>query len=251
MGSIVFVHGFTGHPERTWTHTGVVRDDRATHNEEICEPPSKRPKLLSSNPSNYKMPKPRSVYWPRDLLPTTVPNARIFTYGYNTRIRHLLGPNKGKVTVYSIAWDLIVCLEAKRRSEASKPLLFIAHSLGGIVVKEALRQSYGSELRQSHLHSIYKSVSGILFFGTPHGGAEPRGLIFNIATKGMKALGFQVDEQIVDALLPSSERLQELRDEFGPMARQKNWIIYSFQEQHGISALNGRKVRGTSLYHSR
>ncbi len=75
--------------------------------------------------------------------------------------------------------------------------------------------------------------------------------MFNIATKGMKALGFQVDEQMVDALLPSSERLKELRDEFGPMAREKNWIIYSFQEQHGTSALNGRKVRNVSLYYSK
>jgi hypothetical protein len=42
--------------------------------------------------------------------------------------------------------------------------------------------------------------------------------------------------------LPTSERLRELRDEFSPMAHQEGWIIYSFQEQYGVSALNNKKV---------
>ena len=98
-------------------------------------------------------------------------------------------------------------------------------------------------MHQSHLRSIYESTSGIVFFGTPHGGADPRGLLQHIAEKIIKAMGFSVNEQIVNTLLPSSARLRELRDDFGPMARQENWTIYSFQEQYGINALNGNKVR--------
>ncbi|KAF2191246.1 hypothetical protein K469DRAFT_720242, partial [Zopfia rhizophila CBS 207.26] len=56
----------------------------------------------------------------------------------------------------------------------------------------------------------------IMFFGTPHGGADPR------------AAGFSVNEQIINTLLPSAERLRELRDEFGLMAPEQNWIIHSF-----------------------
>jgi hypothetical protein len=152
-----------------------------------------------------------------------------------------------KNTIYDIAWDFLVCLEAARSSELSRPLLFIAHSLGGIVVKEALRRSRGCETHQSHLRSIYESTSGIFFFGTPHGGADPRGLLQHIAEKIVRAAGFSVNEQIVNTLLPSSERLRELREEFGPMARQKNWTIYSFQEQYGIKALNGNKVRDSTF----
>ena len=239
IGSIVFVHGFTGHPERTWTHKEGVHDDQAEHGQETREPPSKRPKFLSPM---TRLQKP--IYWPRDLLPATIPNARVLTYGYDTHISHRLGPSMSKVTVYDIAWDLIVHSEAERRSEPLRPLLFVAHSLGGIIVKEALRRSRGCEMHQSQLHSIYESTSGILFFGTPHGGADPKGLLFSIATKAMKSLGFSVNEQVVNSLLPSSERLRELRDEFGPMARRKKWIIYSYQEQYGVRGLSGNKVRG-------
>jgi hypothetical protein len=38
----------------------------------------------------------------------------------------------------------------------------------------------------------------------------------------VKAAGFSVNEQIGNALLPASERFRELREEFDPMARQKN-----------------------------
>lgn len=58
----------------------------------------------------------------------------------------------------------------------------------------------------------------------------------------MKAVGTRVNDQIANTLLPSSERLRELRDEFGPMARREGWVIYSFQEQYGVAALNNSKV---------
>jgi hypothetical protein len=244
----VFVHGFTGHPERTWSHKGEVCNDQAGHDDDTYERPSKRQRFLPSGLLHHKKSGAgQAVYWPRDLLPVTVPNARILTYGYDTHIRHWLGTAMSKATVYDIAWDLIVSLEAARRSEPSRGLLFISHSLGGIVVKEALRRSHGCRMRQSHLCSIYESTSGIFFFGTPHGGADPRGPIQHIAEKVIRAAGFSVNEQIVNTLLPSSERLRELREEFGPMARQQKWIIYSFQEQYGIKALNGNKVRDSNF----
>ncbi len=111
------------------------------------------------------------------------------------------------------------------------------------MVKETLRRSRGCETHQSHLRSIYDFTSGIVFFGTPHGGSDPRGLVLHILERVMRGLGFNVNDQIVNALLPSAERLKELRDEFGPMARQKNWTIYSFQEQFGVRALGDKKVK--------
>jgi alpha-beta hydrolase superfamily lysophospholipase len=150
-------------------------------------------------------------------------------------------------TVYDIAGDFLVSLEMKRRSEPSRPLLFVAHSLGGIIVKQVLRRS--RDTYQNHLRDIYESTSGILFFGTPHGGADPRGLVQNIAEKCIRVMGFSVNEQIVNTLLPSAERLRELRDEFSPMVREKNWVIYSFQEQFGIKILNNNKVQD-SVFHS-
>lgn len=145
-------------------------------------------------------------------------------------------------TVCDIAWDFLVALEAERRLRPSRPILFIGHSLGGIVVKEVLRRSGGCHIGQTHLRDIFESTIGIMFFGTPHGGADPRGVLQCIAEKVIKAAGFAVNERIVNTLLPSSERLRELRDEFTPMAHQEKWIIHSFQEQLGVKLLSGHKL---------
>ena len=81
-----------------------------------------------------------------------------------------------------------------------------------------------------------------MFFGTPHAGSDPRSFLHHIAEKVVKAAGFSVNEHIVNTLLPTSERLTELRAEFGPLAVDRGWAIHSFQEQLGVKALLGRKV---------
>jgi hypothetical protein len=106
-------------------------------------------------------------------------------------------------------------------------------------VKELLRRANRS---QEYLRNIFDSTTGIIFFGTPHGGADPLGFSQRIIENLGKILGWRVNKQVVESLMPSSERLMELRDEFGPMALEEGWIIYSFQEQVGISALGGNKV---------
>ncbi|KAK8877490.1 Ankyrin repeat domain-containing 50 protein [Apiospora arundinis] len=164
------------------------------------------------------------------------------TYGYDTHIRHRLGPEGSQSTVYDISWDFLVALEASRRREPIRPIIFIAHSLGGIVVKEMLRRASIYRLGQSHLRPVFDSTKGVLFFGTPHGGSDPRGFLQKFAEQLFRATGFTVNQQIVNTLLPSSERLRELRDEFAPMARQQGWIIHSFQEQIGVKALSSDKV---------
>jgi hypothetical protein len=120
-------------------------------------------------------------------------------------------------TIYDIAWDFLVALEAKRRDDLLRPVLFVVYSLGGIVAKKILRRSSGCYQGQTHLRNVFQSTIGIIFFGTPHGGADPRGFLQHIAEKVVKAVGFSVNKQIVNTLLLLAERLRELRDEFGPI----------------------------------
>jgi hypothetical protein len=80
-------------------------------------------------------------------------------------------------TIYNITGDFLITLEAERRAEPLRPALFMVYSLGGIIVKEMLRRSSGYYRGQTHLWDIFKSTIGIIFFGTPHGGAEPRDIL--------------------------------------------------------------------------
>lgn len=186
---------------------------------------------------------PPSVYWPRDLLPTDVPNSRVLTFGYDTQVKHWAGAPPRYNTVRGIAGDLLVALESERREDPTRPLLFVVHSLGGIVVKEMLRKSDRCHKGQDYLRDVFFSTVGVIFFGTPHGGADPRGVLHHAAENLARAVGFMVNEQILNNLLPSSENLRELRDEFSPLAHDQEWTIHSFQEELGMKSLRGRKVR--------
>lgn len=146
-----------------------------------------------------------------------------------------------KKTVYDHAWDLLYGLEALRRSskEAGRPIIFIAHSLGGIVVKEALRGARACEYSKPHVYSVFHATSSVVFFGTPHGGADPRNSLHHILSLSAQALGVQANKHIVNTLMPDSERLAELRDGFPVLCQERNWLIYSFQEEYGVTYVSG------------
>ena len=273
----MFVHGFTGHPKDTWTleKPRQPSSKRGKKHGPDGEPPdaarrTKIARLLSSRrdhtaPSTASAgsshPRPNQaqtaddvvatyeeqqeeVYWPADLARTTVPDSRILTYGYDTHIRYWLKGPVSKKTVDDHAWDLLCALEALRRSpdETSRPLLFVVHSLGGIVVKQALRRSRASPSTKTHLRGIFESTVGVVFFGTPHRGADPRNFLRHLLTASARFMGFQVPNQIVNALMPDTEQLCILRDEFSVMCHEQQWQIYSFQEEYGVDKLIGTKV---------
>lgn len=88
--------------------------------------------------------------WLRDFLPHQIERARVVTYGYNSA---LMGPNTSVSSVKDFACDLLHRILDDRKSDKvcnyqyvfrlsnickdkSRPLMFICHSLGGIVVKQ-------------------------------------------------------------------------------------------------------------------
>jgi hypothetical protein len=282
VNSIIVVHGFTGDPESTWTLKNVkqcVASDKgmivkpSEPDESAPKPSTKIHKRtfdsFTNENSDYERRSSkvtrlfpgrgrgtqehrntatatlrRDVFWPRDLLPFTVPNARIITYGYDTKIRHTLVGPVSKNNVVDHGWDLLCALEEVRRDDPSRPLLFIAHSLGGLVAKAALIKSRDNEHLQPHFHYVVASTVGVFFFGTPHRGADPLGPgIRQILTALAKGFGFRLNDSIVGTLMPGGEYSRELRDSFIGLAKQRNMVIYSFQEEYGVSGLGGNKVR--------
>ncbi|KAI5845888.1 hypothetical protein DFP73DRAFT_594082 [Morchella snyderi] len=131
---LVCVHGLNGHREHTWTANN-------------------------------------GVLWLRDLLPGKIPNIRVLTYGYDSRTRG--STQLSCQTLHDHAVDLITNMHQERSVTATKerPIIFLAHSTGGIVVKEALIYSNSTNMNNLEHHKDIKiSTYGILFFGTPHQG---------------------------------------------------------------------------------
>lgn len=72
------------------------------------------------------------VFWPKDLLPQDCPNARILTFGYAALVQGETPP-----LIKDLGQTLLNTLAINRRNKkaTTRPLIFMAHSLGGIVVK--------------------------------------------------------------------------------------------------------------------
>lgn len=69
--------------------------------------------------------------WLRDFLPNQIPKARIMIFGYNANVA--LG--SGTDGVCEQATNLCQCLYHERQEAPNRSLIFICHSLGGLVVK--------------------------------------------------------------------------------------------------------------------
>ena len=72
------------------------------------------------------------VFWPKDLLPQDCPNARILTFGYAALVLGATPP-----LIKDLGQTLLNTLVINRRNKkaTTRPLIFVAHSLGGIIVK--------------------------------------------------------------------------------------------------------------------
>jgi hypothetical protein len=85
-----------------------------------------------------------------------------------------IGPTPNTTTVDGMA-DFLLVSETDRRQDEFRPILFTIHRLGDLLAKDVLlwpsqRRSVKEKL---HLHAVFQSTTGIVFFGTPHGGADP------------------------------------------------------------------------------
>ena len=74
------------------------------------------------------------VFWPKDLLPSDVPRARILTFGYKAEILSFWSPPHNN-TIKESAERLNMELFSLRDKTATleRPIIFVAHSLGGII----------------------------------------------------------------------------------------------------------------------
>jgi len=202
---VVFVHGLQGHPHTTWT----FEPKSAQKN-------SGKAKSAQKNSGQALAPsqdaEAKNVFWPRDLLKEDFPMARIMTFGYNSNITEgYSAANQG--IIFSYAKNLLQDLTAKRKQTPNRHLVFIAHSLGGILVKEVLRRSEVDP--DQKVTKIFSSTTGVFFFGTPHRGSTGWASFGEgLAAVAGRIMGVDVNTKVIRALLPSGIELQLCRESF-------------------------------------
>jgi Cdc6-like AAA superfamily ATPase len=177
---LVFVHGLTGDRQRTWTH-----------------PHASEP-------------------WPKSILPRHFPEARILTHGYDAYVILRTGPvSRNRLSDHSR--DFLNALVAHRQESGQEqtPLIFVAHSMGGLVCKDALLTSQRSPSKG--LQSISAATIGVCFMGTSHSGSG----LARWAKIPATALGVvkSTNKRLLDVLETNNEVIARIQHEFLEMVR--------------------------------
>ncbi|KAN0067442.1 hypothetical protein V8E54_014532 [Elaphomyces granulatus] len=168
---LVAVHGLNGDVKRTWTH-------RETN-----------------------------ALWLQDFLPQDVKNIRVMSFGYNASAAF----GNTTATIADHAKDLLTCLVDKREEEdeKSRPIIFLGHSLGGIVIKQALFQAK----IEPQYQLIGEATVGIIFLGTPHRGSE-KASYGKVLAKVATTVMHKPAPALVNALRANSDALMRLTTDF-------------------------------------
>ncbi|KAA8566699.1 hypothetical protein EYC84_009232 [Monilinia fructicola] len=188
---IVLVHGLNGHPQHTWTAKN-------------------------------------GVFWPTTLLPVTFSSkdptksakVRILVYGYNADVVAFGEKSASHDRIHEHAQSLVSSLALERKSEEAEenPIIWVAHSLGGILVKRALEISHDYQGKSNdEIRSIAVSTFGIIFLGTPHTGADPAkwGLIFQgMVSALMPKKALDSESILIKTLTTNNETLANINLHF-------------------------------------
>ncbi|KAL9625383.1 MAG: hypothetical protein Q9160_000446 [Pyrenula sp. 1 TL-2023] len=106
--------------------------------------------------------------WLRDFLSKDLPSCRTMIYGYNSKLG-----SRGISTILDFGRGFLEEIQQIRGTPKlrERPLIFIGHSFGGIIIAHCLIKS----IQASHEHSpliasLYPATYGLLLFGVPHKG---------------------------------------------------------------------------------
>ncbi|KAF8857512.1 hypothetical protein BDZ45DRAFT_652705 [Acephala macrosclerotiorum] len=207
---IVAVHGLNGHREETWE----AKVDNKT------------------------------VSWLADvdMLPKKIPNARILVWGYDaeTHSKDYLS----RAYLYQHGSQLVGDLSDHRRYDGTekRPIIFIGHSLGGIVIKSALIHSYGANKTHLAEHRAIKlSTYGIFFMGTPHSGGNEVGVNLGLIAVNIASVFVQTNDKVLNHLKEQSEWLSQQKTQYAPISTdfvtKFGWEVYPTPVLGGMSSM--------------
>ena len=198
-GDIIFVHGLGGTAKKTWSW------DRNVEN-----------------------------FWPLWLADEVgLSSYRIFTFGYNSDFKGV-GTN---LNIIDFAKDLLFRMMTfsgasgeDRSPIGRRPIIFVAHSMGGIVVKKAfMLGKYADEYS-----GLISHVYGIVFLATPHRGAQYAKMLNNILSTA--PLGAPPKAYISD-LESHSRTLQDINEQFRTSCGELSLVSFfeTLKTSFGIS----------------
>jgi len=130
---VIFVHGLMGHPITTW------------HQDEQCN-------------------KDCWLYWLGNEADCS--EVGIWSFGYQAEFSKWKGSSMPLPFRANSFLDIL-----ESNNIGKRPIIFITHSLGGLLVKDMLRTA-DTYRRDPKKQAIFAQTKGIVFLGTPHTGSD-------------------------------------------------------------------------------
>jgi len=182
--------------------------------------------------------------WLRDSAPEDIPQARFITYGYDTAVAES-DSNQG---IRDLAHTLLdrFAIFRRRTNTQQRPLCFVCHSLGGVVLKEALVISSKATDPEHHdLHEVGVVTTGLILLGVPNLGLRHEQL--RTVVHGRPNEGF-IKDLLVQPDGEASQFLNHLTREFAHLCRQQQrpWKIISYYE-----TIRSSTVAASHSFHKR
>lgn len=180
--------------------------------------------------------------WPKHWLPDEADfsSARIMTYGYNAHFSSK--KEQTSMTLNDFANDLLFRMKYDEETEerlGQVPIVFVAHSMGGLVFKKACKFEILNPFHQFDAHTIivihgqaneeYKDiitqVKAVLFLSTPHRGTDLADILNKVLSSSMFG---HSPKDYVQELTKRSPTIDEMNEQFRHHASKLK--IFSFYE---------------------
>ncbi|KAH8889477.1 hypothetical protein GQ53DRAFT_783034 [Thozetella sp. PMI_491] len=152
--------------------------------------------------------------WLSDSLPEYIPTARVMIYGYQSRLQNSNSFASLDDHASALQFTLLQLLRS-----AEKRLVLIGHSLGGLLIKEALV----GILEMQPFAPLIDLVAGALFFGVPNKGMNIESLLPMVKDHPDLLL-------LVKSLGVTSQTLTQKAIEFSRILSRPSFKVFCFYE---------------------
>ncbi|WP_208701278.1 MULTISPECIES: ABC-three component system protein [unclassified Mesorhizobium] len=182
---VIFVHGLSGDPVDTWTFEGSSEVEGG--------------------------------YWPH-WLAKDIPQLNLYTLGFPASVFAQWA--KKEMNLYDRAKNVIETLASY--DFGNRPIVFICHSLGGLLVKQIIRTA--RESTDEDWQNIGEQCLGVIFIATPHSGSSLANLL-KFFVKGFTSVH-------VEKLINDNSELKELNESFRAHCQRTSLTIAIYHEKH-------------------
>ncbi len=184
---VVFIHGLWGDAKGTWEWT------ESAHGTDF------------------------SLFWPKELA-DELSSVAVWAVGYDSSPTKWVGRS---MPLLDRASSLLDLLDAQ--GIGSRPVVFITHSLGGLLAKAIVRASLDTPAEHDK-HLLHQNTRGFVFFSTPHTGSS----IANLAS----SIPGSRPTEILSELAQNDAYLRDLSQWFSDKARLLDYKCLTYFEAY-------------------